>query len=400
MHTQHYDIIVSGAGPTGLMLANELSRFGVNFLLLDKKAGPTTESRALVVQARSMEIYEQMGLSDEVEQEGRPATGISLYKKGKPVASVFLGKMGEKISPFPYAMIYEQNKNEDLLYRHLESGGNTVHWNTECTNIIEKDGLYFLDAVQDGTIPARYSCRYLVACDGGKSLVRDFAGMPFNGGTYENVFFVADTHARTAGLSPDMLSLFLTREAITMLLPMKGVERIRLLGALPKKYYHRDDIQFEEIAGEVKKNMQVPVEFYDTQWYSTYKLHYKKVDHFNKGNIFFAGDAAHVHSPAGGQGMNTGLQDAYNLGWKLSLVVKGKASAPLLNSYHEERNPVAEQLLKTTDRLFTVMTNSNNFFAFVKLFVVPRVLPMVNKFKRLRTAWFKGISQTQVNYHT
>src|ERR1700742_3828909 len=127
----NYPVIICGAGPTGLMLAAQLSRYNIDFLIIDKKSAPTTESRALVVQARSMEIYEQMGLSDEVEQEGRPATGISLYKKGKQVASIFLRTMGEKISPFPYAMIYEQSKNEDLLNRHLESGGGSVQWNTE-----------------------------------------------------------------------------------------------------------------------------------------------------------------------------------------------------------------------------------------------------------------------------
>ena len=398
MHTQHYDVIISGAGPTGLLLANQLNRFGVNFLLLDKKGGPTIESRALAVQARSMEIYEQMGLSDEVEKEGWPAGGISLYKNGKKAASVFLKTMGTGISPFPYVMIYEQSKNESLLYQHLSASGQTVGWNTELTNIVEKDNLYFIDAVQDGTIPARYSCQYLVACDGGKSAVRDFSGMPFRGGTYENVFFVADTYIKRSSLAPDMLSLFLTRQAVTLLFPMKGKEKVRVLGTLPKEYYHRDDVTFDEIADQVKKNMQVPLEFYNTQWYSTYKLHYKKVDHFNKGNIFFAGDAAHVHSPAGGQGMNTGLQDAYNLGWKLSLVLRRQAGAALLNSYHEERNPVAERLLKTTDRLFTVMTNSNYFFGFIKLFVVPRVLPLFNKFSRLRARWFGEVSQIKINY--
>jgi hypothetical protein len=195
-----------------------------------------------------------------------------------------------------------------------------------------------------------------------------------------------------------MLALFLNRETITFLFPMPGKERFRVLGILPKEYYHQEKIQFDELMDHVRANMQLPVEFYDTQWYSTYKLHHKKVDHFNKGNIFFAGDAAHVHSPAGGQGMNTGLQDAYNLAWKLALVAGGKAGEALLDTYHEERNPIAERLLKTTDRVFSIMTKSKGPFGLIKLFVVPRVAPIFNKFARLRRLWFGEVSQTKIHY--
>src|ERR1700748_1976437 len=139
---QHYDVIIAGAGPTGLMMACQLSRAGVDCLLLDKKSGPTTESRALVVQARSMEIYEQMGLSDEVERTGQPSDGVSIYKKGRKAATVRLRTMGGRISPFPYVMIYEQSKNEALLYRRLQGEGRAVLWNTAGVPIEEEDGLY------------------------------------------------------------------------------------------------------------------------------------------------------------------------------------------------------------------------------------------------------------------
>jgi 2-polyprenyl-6-methoxyphenol hydroxylase-like FAD-dependent oxidoreductase len=401
---QHYEVIIAGAGPTGLMMACQLSRAGVDCLVLDKKQGPTTESRALVVQARSMEIYEQMGLSDEVERTGQPSDGVSLYKKGRKAAAVYLRTMGVDISPFPYVMIYEQSKNETLLCQKLQASGKAVQWNTEIGRIEEKEGLYQVWTGTSGVptaapgADAAYSCRYLIACDGSRSAVREFSGMDFTGGTYENVFYVADIHGRLPKVSSTTLSMFLTRRAITMLFPMPGKENFRLLGILPPEYYHRDNITFEELIDHAKANMQVPVEFYALNWYSTYKLHYKKVGHFNKGNIFFAGDAAHVHSPAGGQGMNTGLQDAYNLAWKLALVVRGKASAALLDSYHEERNPVAEQLLKTTDRGFSVMIKSNAFFGFLKLFVIPTILPFFNRFARMRRVWFEAVSQTRIHY--
>ena len=224
--------------------------------------------------------------------------------------------------------------------------------------------------------------------------------MPFRGGTYENVFYVADTHARGPQLSSDMISLFPTWNTFTLVFPMAGKDHFRVLGILPKEYYHRKDIRFEEIAEQVKASLQIPVEFYDTNWYSTYRLHYKKVDHFNKGNVFFAGDAAHVHSPAGGQGMNTGLQDAYNLGWKLALVAMGKAGTALLDTYHEERNPIAERLLRTTDRAFNIMTGGSRLGSFIKMNVVPRVVPFFGKFSRMRRIWFAEVSQIKINYRS
>ena len=133
---------------------------------------------------------------------------------------------------------------------------------------------------------------------------------------------------------------------------------------MPKQYYHQEKISFDEVSSQVKKDTELDLGFYNTQWYSTYRLHHKKIKAFNKGNIFFCGDAAHVHSPAGGQGMNTGLQDAYNLAWKIALVVNGTAKESLLNTYHEERNPVAESLLKTTDRMFTIMSKNSRLNVF------------------------------------
>ena len=389
MEAKRVDVIIAGAGPTGLMLACQLSRLGVDFLILDKKEGPTRESRALVVQARSMEIYEQMGLSKDVERDGQASASVSFYKDGRRLLSVSFGNMGEKLSPFPYVMIYEQSKNEQLLYDDLRSMGKDVLWQTGIEDVHEEEGGFSI---------GQYTCTWLIGCDGSKSKIREKAGIDFIGGMYENVFFVADTHLKGDSITRDGLSLFFTRDSISILFPMAGDRRFRVLGILPKEYYNREDIQFADIAGAVRGNLQLPVEFYDTQWYSTYKLYYKKVTRFNKGNIFFAGDAAHVHSPAGGQGMNTGLQDAYNLAWKLALVVKGDASKELLDTYHEERDPIAGQLLKTTDRMFSIMIGSSRFFGFVKLHVLPRMLPLISKFKKMRTKVFGMVSQIKINY--
>jgi 2-polyprenyl-6-methoxyphenol hydroxylase-like FAD-dependent oxidoreductase len=393
MDTKHYDIIIAGAGPTGLMLAGQLARAGVDCLVIDKKEGPTRESRALVVQARSLEIYDQMGLSTEVVKDGQQGEGILLYKKGKKVAGFFFGNLGETLSPFPYVLIYEQSKNEALLYGYLKKTGRDVQWNTELTAIHREEGRYALEAGGK-----RYSCTYLLACDGAGSKVREWTGVAFTGGTYEHVFYVADTHIRGGGPPKDKLSFFMGRKEFVLVFPLPGRERFRVLGLLPKTFYHRDDIRFEEVEANAKKGMDLPLDFYDTNWYSTYRLHHKKVDHFRDGNVFFVGDAGHVHSPAGGQGMNTGLQDAYNLAWKLALVVKGKAGEGLLDTYHEERNPVAEELLKSTDRAFEFMAGEGRLSQFLRLSLIPRLLPVITRFTAVRRAMFKLVSQIRIRY--
>jgi 2-polyprenyl-6-methoxyphenol hydroxylase-like FAD-dependent oxidoreductase len=390
------DIIILGAGPTGLMFANQLTRFGVDFIILDQKAGPTDQSRALVVHPRSMEIYQQLGLSAQVVADGQKNDGMNFYRNGKQVASVTLINNDERSSPFPFVMTYEQSKNEDLLYRNLLTNSRSVQWNTTINAIKKENEFYILTAKQLND-QVTYQCKYLIACDGSKSIARDFAGMEFTGGTYLNVFYVADTHV-DAGFSSNKLSLFLTGKSITMLFPMKGPNHFRALGILPTAFYHQDDIPFEKILDTVKREMKMPVEFYDTNWHSTYRLHHKKVTHFNKENIFFAGDAAHVHSPAGGQGMNTGLQDAYNLAWKLALVQKGKATTELLATYHEERNPVATELLKTTDRLFSVMSSNGFWPNFFRFYFIPFIVPLITKFKFVRKKLFHMISQLDINY--
>ncbi len=396
MEVKFIDIIIVGAGPTGLMLANQLTRFNVDYLVVDQKSGPTEQSRALVVQAKSMEIYEQLGLSERIITDGQASNGICFYKNGKLKGTVTLISPGEKASPFPYIMMYEQSKNETLLYNNLLERNKQVEWNTTILSIEKENDLYTLKCKQND-ISNSYQCKYLIACDGTKSIVRDFSGVAFIGGTYLNVFYVADTHVK-AGFNQEKLSLFLSRHRVTMLFPMKGSYHFRALGILPKEYYNRTEISFEEILEKVKTEMEMQVEFYDTNWHSTYKLHHKKVERFSIENIFFAGDAAHVHSPAGGQGMNTGLQDAYNLAWKLALVKKGKAAPALLETYHEERNPIAEDLLKTTDRLFAAMTKDNFWYSLLRMYLVPFFVPFISKSRSVQRQLFLLVSQIKIAY--
>lgn len=394
----NYPVIICGAGPTGLMLAAQLVRFNINFLIIDKKSAPTTESRAVVVQARSMEIYEQMNLSDEIIANAEKADGLCFWRNGKKVGEAKFENLGSDVSPFDFVIMYEQSKNETLLYHHLQKNNYEVEWSTEFISYKE-DGNNFIVTLKQGEKEIEITTTYLVACDGGNSKVRELAAIEFSGGTYENVFYVADTHIK-AEVCNNSINFFVADDTFNLLFPMIGEKRFRAIGILPKQFYHQKEISFNDVSEQVKKDAELDFGFNNTQWYSTYRLHHKKIESFNKGNIFFCGDAAHVHSPAGGQGMNTGLQDAYNLAWKLALVINNKAKETLLNTYHEERNPVAESLLKTTDRMFNIMSeNKNKLNALVRMYLAPAVLPSLMKFQVIRTAFFKIISQTEINYH-
>lgn len=391
-----YPVVICGAGPTGLMLAAQLLRFGINFLIVDKKAAPTTESRALVVQAKSMEIYEQLNLSDEILSDAIKTDGLCFWRNGKKNAHASFKNFGADITPFDFLLIYEQSKNETLLYSYLQKNNHEVAWNTEVVSYRKEEGNFIVSLKKENnTIEVK--SQYLIACDGGNSLLRQQSGMEFIGGTYEHVFYVADTHIQ-ANICDSNLNFFVAKDTFNLFFPMQGKKRFRAIGILPKQYYHKDEITYQDVSRQVDKDAGMNLGFYDTQWYSTYKLHHKKVKAFNVGNLFFCGDAAHVHSPAGGQGMNTGLQDAYNLGWKLGLVINQKAKQDLLLTYHEERNPVAENLLKTTDRLFSLMSQDGWLNSLIRMYIAPRIAPTLLSIRALRRSFFLLVSQTKLNY--
>lgn len=391
-----YQVVICGAGPTGLMLAAQLLRFGIDFLIVDKKAVPTTESRAVVVQAKSMEIYEQLNLSNEILSDAVKTDGLCFWRNGKKISQASFENFGSDITPFDFLLIYEQSKNESLLYSYLQKDNQEVAWNTEFISY-EKMQEGFVVTVKNNDTESQIKAQYLVACDGGNSLLRQQSGMEFRGGTYEHVFYVADTHIQ-ADICDSRLNFFVAKDTFNLFFPMMGKKRFRAIGILPKEYYHKEEITYQDVSTQVDKDAGMDLGFYDTQWYSTYKLHHKKVKGFNVGNLFFCGDAAHVHSPAGGQGMNTGLQDAYNLAWKLALVINQKAKKKLLATYHEERNPVAENLLKTTDRLFSLMSQNGWFNTLMRMYIAPNVAPTLLKIKALRRRFFLLASQIEINY--
>ena len=390
------DVLIVGAGPTGLMAANQLQRFGIDFMVIDGKAGPTLESRAIAVTARSLEIYQQMGLSDEVVANGTRMNSFHLYTEGKQRAVVKIGEIGKGLSDFSYLLAYEQYKNEKLLYRTLQENGKEVQWETSFEKLIGFENKIICEARQKQEI-IQIEARYLIACDGARSPIRHQLNIPFEGGTYENKFYVADTLLKW-DLGYDKLIVSPADRNFVGFFPLKEKNAYRVLGTLPDDQRDNEHITFQEIDATIKETIGVPLQFEKVNWFSIYKLHHRCVSTFRKGNVFLAGDAAHIHSPAGGQGMNTGLQDAYNICWKLAFVLKQWAKPAILDTYNEERLPFARWLMKFTDRGFKIMTSDSRWIIFLRKYVALRIAGLFLKAPILKRIAFRTLSQTGLSY--
>jgi hypothetical protein len=227
--------------------------------------------------------------------------------------------------------------------------------------------------------------------------VRQLNGIAFQGGPYEYVFFVADT-LMTGPMVRDELNVYLWRKGFHLFFPMRGTDHWRVVGIVPPALRRRDDLTLDDLIPSIRKEAGPELALQKCSWFSTYRIHHRRAERFRDHRCFLLGDAAHIHSPVGAQGMNTGLQDAYNLGWKLALVVSGGAGAALLDSYEDERIPVAQKLLSTTDRAFSLVVSDRRLAGLVRTRVLPRILALAMTLERIQKLTFRTISQTGIRY--
>ena len=391
------DVLIVGAGPTGLMLANQLGRRGVRALIVDRHSGPAQQSRALGVQARTMEIYAKLGVIERALELGQRGTGANLWAEGHKMARVPLGEIGRSVSPYPFLLILGQDDNERIMGEKLRDWGMSVQWNTELTALEQSSGHVMATLRQPDGSTRKIAAAWGAGCDGARSAVRELSGITFPGAPYEHVFFVADTVA-TGDMVPDELNVYLWREGFHLFFPMRGKDHWRVVGILPANLRGRDDLVFEEVVPSVRREAGSGLSFKSCSWFSTYRIHHRSAERFRDRRCFLLGDAAHVHSPVGAQGMNTGLQDAYNLAWKLALVVEGRADAALLDSYENERIPVARRLLDTTDRAFMLIVSDSWLAGLFRTQVLARIMAFAMGRARVQRFAFGVISQTGIHY--
>ncbi|MCF2493456.1 FAD-dependent oxidoreductase [Dyadobacter chenhuakuii] len=391
------DILIVGAGPTGLAHALWLTKQGLKVRIIDKSSGPGETSRAMAVQARTLEFYRQLDMTDAVVSAGYKTPAMNMWVRGKRQAQVKLLDAGQEISPYPFVLVYPQDRHERLLVDRLQSLGIEVERQTELVSFEDKgDKVTALLKHKDGQ---EETCQalYLAGCDGARSPIRHQIGSGFEGGTYKQVFYVADVVATGVNPAGEAQIAFEKSEFILMM-PYTNTNQYRLIGIVrDERAEHPENLTFEDVGHEAIKALNIKIE--QVNWFSTYRVHHRVTDHFRKGRVFLLGDAAHVHSPAGGQGMNTGIMDAINLAWKLAAVVKGQAPDSLLDSYETERQAFAYTLVETTDRLFTFATAEGNFAEFVRNRISPLFISVAYKLESVREYMFRVVSQTTLSYH-
>ena len=378
-----------------MVLALWLNKFGVRVRIIDKLAASGTTSRALAVQGRTLEFYQQIGLAQAVVERGHKVPAVNLWVKSKPAARIPLENLGQGLTPFPFPIIFPQDEHEALLIARLGALGIEIERQVELTDFEDRDGAIRAILRKAGAEETS-SYAYLAGCDGARSRVREVLGAGFPGGTYDHLFYVADVDAAGPPMNGE-LHVDLDDADFLAVFPLQESGRARLIGSVrddaAKDHEH---LRFEDVRGRAIRNLKVEVD--NVNWFSTYRVHHRVALQFRKGRAFLLGDAAHIHSPVGGQGMNTGIGDAVNLAWKLAAALKEPRSAPLLDSYEPERIAFAQRLVATTDRVFTAVISSSAFARFVRTKAVPAIAPGLFRFPAMRRLAFRTVSQIGVNY--
>jgi 2-polyprenyl-6-methoxyphenol hydroxylase-like FAD-dependent oxidoreductase len=389
-------VLIIGAGPTGLVLALWLTRLGVRVRIIDKTAEPGTTSRAVAVQARTLELYRQVDLASAVVADGVKVAAANFWVGGARAARLPLGRMGEGLSPFPYALTFPQDAHERLLIERLDALGVKVERRTELLRFDQHPEQVRATLKRPDGTEEICEGAYLAGCDGARSTVRELLATGFPGGTYSGLFYVADVDA--AGPAADgEIHVDLEEADFLAVFPLKGAGRLRLIGPVrwePDRE-HRE-LTFDDVGARAIRNLKLAID--EVNWFSTYRVHHRVAARFRQGRVFLLGDAAHVHSPVGGQGMNTGIGDAVNLAWKLAAVLNGGAGASLLATYEPERIRFARRLVATTDRAFTLVTKQGAAARLVRTRLVPWIAPLLFRIDAVRRFLFHTVSQIGVHY--
>ncbi|MDM5198139.1 FAD-dependent monooxygenase [Fictibacillus enclensis] len=388
-------ILIVGAGPTGLVLALQLAHFGIPFRIIEKHSGPGEASRALVVHSRILEFYRQIGISDEVVNLGIPLDSVQLHEGLKEKAQLKFSDLKKDIGPYPFALCLAQDVHERYLVKKLDEMGITIEWNTELYSFSDEGGSVKTVLIKN-EVKEEAEFAYLCGCDGAHSTVRKELGLGFSGGTYEELFYVADVESSDVNAKEHALKVHLSNNGLCIFMPVRTTGMIRLIGIVPPELRDRESLQFQDVQPVAEK--QIGIQVTGVNWFSTYRVHHRVSDHFSKGRCFIAGDAGHIHSPAGGQGMNTGISDAINLAWKLAAVLQEKADPSILDTYETERIAFARTLISTTDRAFQVMVGKNFPNRLARTVLIPYAAPLLFGFSMTRRIFFGMVSQLGIEY--
>jgi 2-polyprenyl-6-methoxyphenol hydroxylase-like FAD-dependent oxidoreductase len=396
------DILVVGAGPTGLTMAAVLARFGVRARLIDRALDPPEDrSRAIVLQARTLELFENLGIVDNVLEAGLMVDAANVFTRDGRHGSIRIRP--EWIdSAYGRFVTLPQDETERILGELVVSSGVSIERGVELIALEPAEAATTAVLRHQAGRVERMTASWIVGCDGAHSAVRQLAGLPFDGSTYRDECLLGDVEMRW-GLPDHEVSICPSAEGVLLAFPLPGDHRFRVIMIRPATAAPEERRLSPEEFGERVRSMtprssdgELPTVL-RSRWLTRYRLHRRGVPAYRKGRSFVAGDAAHVHSPVGAQGMNTGIQDAYNLGWKLAWVARAEAAEWVLDTYQQERHPVGRRLLQTTDRMFALLAGGGPTLRLLR-----RLAPTFGV-RLLATAGFgqrvaRFMSQTAIRY--
>lgn len=386
------DALIVGAGPTGMTAAIELRRAGLRVRIIDKSDHTAEHSQALVVQARTLEQFQRYGVADEAVQRGRPLTGAHLWSDGKEIVSVASDNIPSRYS---YVLFLPQNETEDILNHTMQSLDVSAERRTELLSFTQADDSVIAQLrLPDGTTE-QVETRWLLGCDGAHSTVRNLASIPFEGGGVGLSFFLGDLELEGPDVPGDQLMIHLHHGDVVFMGRLSD-KLVRLIVAdhTVQDDGMRKDVSIQDFQDAVDRS-GVRVRILSSAWKTPFRVNDRQAQEYRRGNIFLAGDASHIHSPVGGQGMNTGIQDAANLAWKLAAVARG-SDASLLDSYGVERGKVGQALLRMTERTLKMATTTNPLLERVR----DTLLPILSKLHPLQRAAIGFISETAIEYRS
>jgi 2-polyprenyl-6-methoxyphenol hydroxylase-like FAD-dependent oxidoreductase len=391
------DVLIVGAGPTGLALAAQLAAYGVHPRLIDRAEDRVHESRALAIQPRTLEVLAGLGITDRLVAAGNRGMQVRMHL-GHRVLSAPLFDLGLDDTAYPYLLFLSQAETERILGEHVTAAGIAVERAVELVGLdAAADGANARLRHRDGR-EEQVHARYVAGCDGAHSAVRHRTGIGFEGGAYPQTFVLAD--AEVDGLELGAAHVFLSERGMLLFFPLGRPATWRLLVMRPPTDPTPPDapVHLDEVQSLVDAYTGGTVRLRDPVWMTNFRLHHRAAAHYRVGPVFLAGDAAHIHSPAGGQGMNTGIQDAVNLGWKLAHTLRGVSGQELLETYEPERAPVGQMVLRFTDRAFAIATSTNPVVRFARTRIAPALVPLALRARTGRAYAFRTVSELGIRY--
>jgi 2-polyprenyl-6-methoxyphenol hydroxylase-like FAD-dependent oxidoreductase len=383
--------VIIGAGPTGVMLAIELARRGVQVRILDKQPARSQESRAIALHARTLELFHQIGVVGEFLELGHKATGMAVHTRACRSTRVDFGSLD---SPYPFVLMLGQDQTQRILDQQLEQLGVTIERAVEVLNLEPHDDGVELEARLIGEQSGRpLHARWVVGCDGAHSVVRRHLGVPFDGDDYGQDWLMAEVGIDWP-MERERFHVFSYTAAPMVCFPMPGGSWRVIMPQVPNREGERQAPDMQEIKRLAAMRGPAGMKLTDPTLLAAFRCYRRQTRVMRSGHLLVAGDAAHIHSPAGGQGMNTGLHDAANLAWKLALVVGGGTSPDLLDTYQDERHPIAAGVLEFTHNLVRVFTVSSPR----KRWLRDRILPIAMSIPTVERRFAARMSQISQTY--